>query len=115
MRLSLRAPVPMKLQEALAPGVAVAFISSPELNGTYSCSATAIDALRIVANDAGSGNGLPFNADFYSYMDIDGNQHAFTADEIRALYRALRDYVIELGYFTSGEVTTAPATPVTIS
>lgn len=114
MRLDLRSTPSEKADTLVTAGFAVVFTSNPALSSTYALDQTTLDEIKAVANDSANGLGLPLGADFFSYPDQSGAPRMFTADEIQALYVAMRDYFTLLSYFGAGQISVLPPQPITI-
>jgi hypothetical protein len=114
MRLDLRADPQAKADAVLAAGCSVVFVSSPSLSGTYALDDGLDLVLGPAARDVAGNLGLPRGRETLAYADLAGVIHEFTADQVCALYSALRDYAADVRDFGAGRTPTLPAQPVTI-
>lgn len=119
MRFDLRASPPQRMGMLIEAGIAVVFTSAPELSATYALDSTTLEQIRAVASDAAGGLGLPFGAATFNYPDKSSTPEApsikaFTAEQIQALYKTMRDYMAGLQYYATGQVPDPPPQPVTI-
>lgn len=114
MRLDLRGSPATLAQAALDAGCNVTFEMFPELSTVYSLDDVTLAEIGKVASDSTNPLGLPFNADFFSYPDKYGTPKMFDAEQIQALYRALRDYTALIRFFGAGQIGSLPTQPVVI-
>ncbi|SRR5258708_29145425 len=79
------------LATKIAAGITITSAATPALNATYALDSVTLTQIQAVAQDSAAGMGLPGNAATFSYPDIKGQQHTFTASQLIAVYRAMRD------------------------
>jgi len=84
------------LASKIAAGIAITSNGTPALNATYALDALTLSQIQSVAQDAASGLGLPGGASTFTYPDITGQPHSFTAAQLIAVYRAMRDLLLIL-------------------
>ena len=96
-------------------GITIASASTPALNGTYRIDAGSQQ--RITASYVGikGGDGLPGNGASFSYLDMAGAPHNFTADQFVAFAKAVRDYVYALTMAAMQPNPVWPSASVTIA
>lgn len=103
----------------IANGFAVTFESFPAaLSSRYAVDDQTMNEIGSVARDAGSGLGLPGGLPVFTYPDFNSVPVQFTAAQLTALYKALRDYRFHLDTAASlrkhGSQEPWPAATVTI-
>ena len=79
------------LSQKIAAGITITSTATPTLNATFGLDAVTMDQIGSVARDSASGLGLPGGGTTFTYPDIKGTPHIFTAAQIIAVYRAMRD------------------------
>lgn len=77
----------------IAGGIQITSTGTPALNGAYYADEQAQGKLSGVITGIAAGQGLPGGAATFSYLDTSGVPHSFTADQITALAKAVRDFV----------------------
>lgn len=82
--------------DALTQGMIVTSASNPSLNAVYSLDPTTLDQIGSVARDFASGMGLPGGAPTFTYPDQERQPHAFTGDQIVALYIQMRNLLLNI-------------------
>lgn len=85
-------------------GLAITSASNPALNATYALDDLTLVQVGTVARDAACAFGLPMSLSTFNFPDINSTLVAFSADEIRRLYIAMRDYVAGVNIAISGLV-----------
>jgi hypothetical protein len=107
------------LATKFAAGIAITSTGTPALNATYALDQTTLDQIGAVARDVAGGLGLPGGGASFSYPDIAGVPRSFTAANVQALYRAMRDLVFALdtqaAIANAGGVPAWPAQTATIA
>ena len=77
-------------------GLAITSTSAPALNGVYRVDVMSQQRITAVYVGIKGGDGLPGNGATFSYLDMTGVPHSFTADQFVAFAKAVRDYVYAL-------------------
>src|SRR6266403_120332 len=70
--------------------------AAPALNGVYRVDVMSQQRITAVYVGIKGGDGLPGNGATFSYLDMTGVPHSFTADQFVAFAKAVRDYVYAL-------------------
>lgn len=84
------------LAQKIAAGIAITSTGTPAISATYALDALTLSQVQSVAQDAGSGLGLPGGASTFTYPDIAGQPRTFTSAQLIAVYRAMRDLLLIL-------------------
>lgn len=90
------ANAPTDLAQKISAGISVVSTAASSLNATYALDSITLDQIKGVANDAASGLGLPGGGSTFTYPDISGSPHDFTATQIQNIYKAMRDLLLQL-------------------
>lgn len=77
-------------------GIAITSTGTPAISATYALDALTLSQVQSVAQDAGSGLGLPGGASTFTYPDITSQPRTFTSAQLIAVYRAMRDLLLTL-------------------
>lgn len=99
----------LALSDKIAQGIAITCAATPALNATYALDDQTLNEIGSVARDSGAGLGLPGGLGTFTYPDIDGSQHTFTAGELQALYKAMRNLLLALN--TQAAIQASGGTP----
>jgi len=112
-------PAPGEAAALLAAGVLVVFAANPGLDGIYPMDAEAERRIGGILSGLANGLGLPKGANTVPYAELDGTVHLFSADEIKALAGAMRDFAFDieqaLGLKLAGQPADWPLQPIEIS
>lgn len=88
------------------------------LNSSYSIDRNTLSQVGEVARDVASGLGLPLEADAFQYPDAIGVLKTFGPEDIKNLYKAMRDYIALFSYtvqvIVMGNNIPLPSTNITI-
>ncbi len=114
MRLDLRGTPSQHAEAMHKRGCVVVFTAAPALSGRYAMDWATLADLGVLARDAAAGLGLPAGATTVAWEDWAGHSHLFTAAQIQALYRALRDQAARLRAIATGQAPSLPPQPITI-
>lgn len=102
-------------------GLQIISTGTPALNATYGLDDLTVSQIHYVALDSKAGFTLPQGAGTFSYPDIAGTAHSFTATNIQNLYIAIRDYISGVNTGVAANIlagsgsASVPAMPVTIA
>lgn len=89
------AAAPDVLAGKIAAGITITSTSNPtNLSAVYALDSDTLNQIGSVARDVASGLGMPGGGTTFSYPDIHGSNHTFTASEIINLYKAQRDLLL---------------------
>lgn len=99
-----------ELATRTAAGITITSTGNPSLNAQYALDPITMDQVGAVARDAASGLGLPGNLSTFFYPDANGNQAAFTAQNLIDSYKAMRNLLFALN--TQAAVMAQGGTPV---
>jgi hypothetical protein len=88
-------PVPLSalIEQKLLAGLQITSTGTPALSARYSLDELTLAQIGSVARDAAAGLGLPEESASFTYPDLAGAPHDFSASAIQALYKAMRDFV----------------------
>lgn len=84
------------LGNKIADGIDITCTGDPTISAVYALDVDTMNQVGAVARDAASGLGLPGDAATFTYPDLLGAPHAFTAVQFIALYKAMRDLLLVL-------------------
>lgn len=71
---------------------------SSDINSTYSVDSGTLNQVGDVARDVASGLGLPLSASVFQYPDATGTSKVLTPENVKDLYKAMRDYIAAFSY-----------------
>jgi hypothetical protein len=99
-------------QAAIDAGMLVASDGHPSLVGIWALDDLTLSQIKGVANDFGSGAGLPLGYPVFAYPDRSGTNHIMTGADVQALYRAMRDFIAQVSMYDVGRAPSLPGQPV---
>lgn len=94
---------------AFAAGLAIVSTSTPALNGTYAIDQLSQMDIIAIETSLNAGKGFPGGSATFSYADMSGTFHSFTAGSFTDFAAAVRDYVYALKSAIAGASTTLPS------
>lgn len=72
--------------------------SNASINSTYAIDAATLSQVGDVARDIASGLGLPLSASVFQYPDASGVSQTLNPENVKDLYKAMRDYIAAFSY-----------------
>jgi hypothetical protein len=101
-------------QAAVDAGMMVRCEHNSALSAIWRVDDAALTELGNVARDAGAGLGLPLGLSTFDYADRGGTARTMSADEVKQIYMAMRDYVAAIVLYDTDVAEALPGQPVFI-